>query len=54
MEHYFLAAHKKALKNITHILPDIQIVILDMSDVSMIDMTAIVALESIVAGVRKP
>lgn len=44
----FFGSTQKAMKNITTVTPDIRVVILDMSEVSMIDMSAIVAMESIV------
>lgn len=44
----FFGSAQKAMRNITRITPDVRIVILDMSEVSLIDMSAIVAMESIV------
>ncbi len=43
----FFGSAQKALKTISNITPDIQIVILDMSEVTMLDMSAIIAMESI-------
>ena len=43
---FFGSAHK-AMKTISTVTPDIRVVILDMSAVSMLDMSAIVAMESI-------
>lgn len=44
----FFGSAQKAMKNITNITPEVRVVILDMSEVTMIDMSAIVAMESIV------
>ena len=44
----FFGSAQKALKNITQITPEVRVVILDMWEVSVIDMSAIVAMESIV------
>ncbi len=49
----FFGSAQKALKIITNINPEIRVVILDMSDVTMLDMTAIVAMESIVTDLKK-
>lgn len=46
----FFGSAQKALKNITTITPEVRVVILDMSEVTMVDMSAIVAMESIVAN----
>lgn len=43
----FFGSAQKALKTISSIDPDVRIVILDMSEVTMLDMSAIVAMESI-------
>ncbi len=43
----FFGSTQKAMKNITNITPDIRAVILDMSEVTMIDMSALIAMESI-------
>ncbi len=44
----FFGSTQKAMKNITSVTPDVRVVILDMSEVSMIDMSAIISMESIV------
>lgn len=44
----FFGSAQKALKTITSITPDIRVVILDMSEVTLLDMSAIVTMESIV------
>ncbi len=46
---FFGSAHR-ALKSITAVNPGIRVVVLDMADVTMLDMTGIVAMESIVRG----
>jgi sulfate permease, SulP family len=43
----FFGSAQKAVKSITAVTPDVRVVILDMSKVNMIDMSAIVAMESI-------
>ncbi len=43
----FFGSAQKALKTISTVTPEIQIVILDMSEVTMLDMSAIIAMESI-------
>lgn len=43
----FFGSTQKAMKNITSISPEVRVVILDMSEVTMIDMSAIIAMESI-------
>ncbi|MCW8899533.1 MAG: C4-dicarboxylic acid transporter DauA [Gammaproteobacteria bacterium] len=43
----FFGSAQKAMKTISTVTPDIRVVILDMSEVSMLDMSAIVAMESI-------
>jgi SulP family sulfate permease len=48
----FFGAAQKALDGLTRLHGDIRVVILDMSDVTMIDMTAIVAMESIIDNLR--
>ncbi|MCB1735576.1 MAG: C4-dicarboxylic acid transporter DauA [Gammaproteobacteria bacterium] len=48
----FFGSAQKALKLITTINPNIRIVILDMSGVTMLDMTAIIALDSIIDNLR--
>ncbi len=44
----FFGSAQKALQNVTNITPDIRVIILDLSEVNMIDMTAIVAMETII------
>jgi SulP family sulfate permease len=46
----FFGSAQKAMKGITSITPEVRVVVLDMSEVTMIDMSAIVAMESIVAN----
>ncbi len=43
----FFGSAQKALKTISTVQPDVQIVILDMSEVTLLDMSAIIAMESI-------
>jgi SulP family sulfate permease len=49
----FFGAAQKALSGLTRLRHDIQAVILDMTDVPMMDVTGLVALESIVDALRK-
>ncbi len=49
----FFGTAQKALKNLTDITPEVRVIVLDMSEVSMIDMSAIVAMESIVDNLAK-
>ena len=49
---FFGSAHK-ALHSLTDVTPQVRVVILDMSEVSLIDMSALVAMESIVANLDK-
>jgi SulP family sulfate permease len=44
----FFGSAQKAMHNITSITPDVRVVVFDMSEVTMIDMSAIVAMESII------
>ena len=44
----FFGSAQKALQNVTNITPDIRVIILDLTEVNMIDMTAIVAMETII------
>jgi sulfate permease, SulP family len=44
----FFGSAQRALKSIAVVNPDIRVVVLDMGDVTMLDMTGIVAMESIV------
>jgi SulP family sulfate permease len=43
----FFGSAQKAMKNIAQVTPDVRVVILDMSEVTMIDMSALIAMESI-------
>jgi len=49
----FFGAAQKALSGLTALRPDIKVVILDLSDVPMVDMTAMVAMESIADRLHK-
>lgn len=49
----FFGAAQKALSDLVNLRPEIRVVILDMSDVTMLDMTALVAMESIVESLKK-
>lgn len=49
----FFGSAQKALSALTSVPGDVRVVILEMSDVPMIDMTAMVALESILDNFRK-
>lgn len=49
----FFGSAQKALKALTAVPGDVRVVILEMSDVPMIDMTAMVAFESILDNFRK-
>jgi SulP family sulfate permease len=49
----FFGAAQKALSDLTALHPDVETVILDMADVTMVDMTAMVAIESIVARLHR-
>jgi len=44
----FFGSAQKALRTIASVRPDVRVVILDMSEVTLLDMSAIVAMESIV------
>jgi len=46
----FFGSAQRALKSIAVVSPKIRVVVLDMTDVTMLDMTGIVAMESIVRG----
>ena len=48
----FFGSAQKALKTIASVRPDVRVVILDMSEVSMLDMSAIVAMESIASELK--
>jgi len=43
----FFGSAQKALKTITSVRPDVRVVILDMAEVTMLDMSALVAMETI-------
>jgi SulP family sulfate permease len=49
----FFGAAQKALSGLTKLRHDIRVVILDMSDVPLMDVTGLVALESIIENLRK-
>lgn len=49
----FFGSAQHALKTLTNIAPDVRVVVLDMSAVNMIDMSAIVAMETIIANLKK-
>jgi sulfate permease, SulP family len=49
----FFGSAQKALKNITLVNPEVRVIILDMRDVSMLDMSAIIAMESIVSSLHR-
>ncbi len=49
----FFGSAYKALHSLTEVTPQVRVVILDMSEVSLLDMSAIVAMESIVENLRK-
>jgi SulP family sulfate permease len=48
----FFGAAQKALNDLTTLDQDVKVVILDMSDVTMLDMTAMVAMENIVGDLQ--
>ena len=49
----FFGSAQKALKTISSVRPEVRVVILDMTEVTMLDMTAIVAMESIWNDLQK-
>ncbi|MGB5540629.1 MAG: C4-dicarboxylic acid transporter DauA [Gammaproteobacteria bacterium] len=49
----FFGSAQKAIRSVAAATPNIKVVILDMSEVTMIDMSAIVAMESIVDYLKK-
>lgn len=49
---FFGSAHK-AIKSIADVLPGVRVVIVDMSEVNMLDMSAIIAMESITSMLKK-
>lgn len=48
----FFGSAQKSMKNITAVSPDVRVVVLEMSKVNMIDMSAIVAMESIIRNLE--
>lgn len=48
----FFGSAQKAMRHINMVSPEVRVVILDMTDVTMLDMTAIVSMESIVKDLR--
>lgn len=49
----FFGSAQKALDTLSSVTPDIKVIILDMSTVTMLDMSAIIAMESIAEGLRR-
>ena len=49
----FFGAAQKALSGLTRVRSDIHVVILDLSDVTLIDMTAMVTMETIIRQLKK-
>jgi len=49
----FFGSAQKALRNIVLVRPNTRVVVLDMSEVTLLDMSAIVAMESIVADLKR-
>jgi len=49
----FFGSAQKALKSITTVNPGIKVIILDMPDVTMLDMSAIIVMEAIVNSLQK-
>ncbi|WP_417909956.1 C4-dicarboxylic acid transporter DauA [Candidatus Electronema sp. PJ] len=49
----FFGSAQKAMKNITSVTPDVRVVVLDMTKVNMIDMSAIMAMETICRNLEK-
>jgi SulP family sulfate permease len=49
----FFGTAQKALKTITSVRPEVRVVILDMTEVTMLDMSAIIAMESILNILQK-
>jgi sulfate permease, SulP family len=49
----FFGSAQKALQNVSRITPDLRVVILDMTEVTMLDMSGIVAMESIHESITK-
>ena len=49
----FFGSAQKALKSITTVNPDVRVVIFDMGDVTMLDMSAIIVMEAIVSSLTQ-
>ncbi len=49
----FFGSAQKALKSITTLNPEVKVIILDMGDVNMLDMSAIIVMEAIVSSLQK-
>ena len=49
----FFGSAQKALRSITTVNPGVKVIILDMGDVPMLDMSAIIVLENIVSSLQK-
>lgn len=49
----FFGTAQKTLNQLTNIAPDVRVVILDMREVSMMDMSAIIAMETIIQNFEK-
>ncbi len=49
----FFGSAQKALHSLTEVSPQVRVVILDMSEVSLIDMSALVSMESMVTNLNK-
>jgi len=49
----FFGSAQKALQSISTVNPQVKVMILDMSDVSMLDMSAIIVMESLVSSLQK-
>lgn len=49
----FFGSAQKAMSSITSVTPDVKVIIMDMTEVTMIDMSAIIAMESIVVSLSK-
>lgn len=49
----FFGSAQKALKTVSSVRPEVRVVVLDMTEVTMLDMSAIIAMESIWNDLRK-
>jgi SulP family sulfate permease len=49
----FFGSAQKALKTVTSVRPEVRVVILDMAEVTMLDLSAIIAMESIWNDLQK-